>query len=161
MAWVRLPGADRRYHNSDTGETLSRRQYDKMREFEGERSKFDKTRLAKQVVAQKKYNNRLKSYVQAERSKGREITKSQARTSAELKAINKDFKKLHKVVGTDKNGRPILFRDTPEGRTHLRDDLVKLGRRNGIPNWVPPGLSDRYRQGKLRPSRVPKKFSLN
>lgn len=161
MAWVRLPGSSRNYQNDQTGEVLSRRQYDSMQELFGERKLMPPKRLHEQRLAQHRYNERRKHFQSDQSTKlGRPVTYKEASTSKELKKITKQLKSLDKVVGRDKHGKPILLRDTPEGRRMLREDLKQLGRRRGIPDWVPPGLSDKFHQKKLRKDRIPKKWSM-
>lgn len=42
-----------------------------------------------------------------------------------------------------------------EGQARAKEALTALGRREGIPDWVPVGASDRYRAGQLRRPRRP------
>ena len=158
--WKRLPGTSRQYKSASTGLVLPDRQYRKFREFMGERATFTKTRLVQQREKQEVYNHRLKNYVQYQNTIGKKVTKGEARKSPEFKRISRELTDLNRVVGYDKKGKAIRLRDTPEGRLKLRDDLIALGRRQGIPSWVPPGLSDAWKKGNLRPSRIAKKWQM-
>ena len=51
-----------------------------------------------------------------------------------------------------------VHKDDPASLQATKDALAALGRRNGIPDWVPPGASDKFRVGTLRRDRLPKKF---
>ena len=66
MPFRRLPGAARQYQNTETGQILSRRQYDKMQELLGARSHFDLPRLALQRRAQKRYNDLVDQFAGAQ-----------------------------------------------------------------------------------------------
>lgn len=43
---------------------------------------------------------------------------------------------------------------TPEDRELTKQALIALGRRENIPDWVPPDFSDDWRAGKLNPANV-------
>lgn len=47
---------------------------------------------------------------------------------------------------------------TKEENDRARDALKVLGRRDGIPDWVPVGMSGKAKAGKLRQSRIPARF---
>jgi hypothetical protein len=167
MAWIRFGGTSRNYYNDDytpdmlgsKARPLSRRQYDNFRTAIGtKRIATPKEKLI-QRVKQNAYNRHVKNYVDTKREQGERITLREARNSPEVRAIAKSFKRLDKTVKTP-SGKTTKFRDTPDGRRELRDDLIALGRRTTIPNWVPPGLSSRFRAGKLRKDRIPKKFTM-
>lgn len=51
-----------------------------------------------------------------------------------------------------KGGRPRRIKD-PEQEARVRQALEVLGRREGIPEWVPVGGSDKFRAGKMRKPR--------
>jgi hypothetical protein len=167
MAWIRFGGTSRNYYNDDytpnmlgsKARPLSRRQYDNFRaEIGTKRVATPKEKLI-QRVKQNAYNRRVKNYVDTKREQGEKITLREARNSPEVRAITKSFKRLNKTVKTP-SGKTTNFRDTPDGRRELRDILIALGRRTDIANWVPPGLSERFRAGKLRKDRIPKKFAM-
>lgn len=54
-------------------------------------------------------------------------------------------------------GRPREMTQADELK--VREALIALGRREGIPDWVPVGFSDRRRSGRLRsPANLPARF---
>lgn len=141
----REKGAARGYVNIETGERLSRRQYDKLVSAQGQHGKLDAQREAIHVRSQRNYNRLLSDYVEQRRRTGKPITKSEARKSDEMKRIIRDIK----AKGS-----------SAEAERKRRTALELTGNRQGIPEWVPVGLSDKYRKGKLRRSRIPKAYRI-
>jgi hypothetical protein len=184
VAWKRERGSARGYINTETGERLSRRQYDTLRELEGERKHLDSVRLASQRRAQKRYNDLIYSASKKEIERLNEhleavedqITQSGKAQDKQLRQLRKDIKKqIGRVRGATRQNADvkaavrdlktakaddIIAQQTPKGQMspkqiRLRNALVRLGKRDDIPDWVPPGLSDEYRRGKLRRDRIP------
>ena len=185
MAWRRERGSARGYINTETGERLSRRQYDTLRELEGERKHLDTVRLAAQRRAQRRYNDlvysaskkemeRLETQLeevedritQSGRAADRDLRnlrkeikrqmgrlKGDTRTNPEIKAAVRDLKTAHRE--DIKSVEQPAKGEMSAKQRRLRDSLVKLGKRDDIPDWVPPGLSEEYRRGKLRRGRLP------
>lgn len=142
----RAPGTSRGYI-SPTGQRLSRRQYDKVVAAAGLKQSMAPQRYAIQVRAQRVYNRlvnalaRLKRAVLGEKAPG----KAALRQSAEMKQIKRDIRAATKR----KPGQPL----SPENAVKLRDALKRAGLRDNVPDWVPPGLSDAYKKGKVSRSR--------
>lgn len=143
----RLPGASRRY-STPTGAVISDRQYRKVVEAQGAKGTFSAQRQAIQVRAQRQYNRLLSKAATRAREEGRPASKADIRKSAEFKQAVQDVQERRR------KGQP--YTEAQEARK--RRALETLGYREGIPAWVPVGLSDRYRAGKLRKSRIPKAY---
>ena len=131
MAWVRLPGSDRKYLNEETGQTLSRRQYDKVKHDLGIYKPITGTRKQQQ----QQYNNRLDDYIKSKETEGYKINRRQAQAST-------DFKQ-GKPSAYVRNYNPAIA--TPDQISRQVRALETRGLRHGIPSWVPPGESDKYR----------------
>lgn len=171
--WVREPGTARTYIDLDTGTRLSRRAYDKMRELEGARTRYDLPRLARQQRAQQKYNDLVRQYSEAELDEVErlleeaqfQIDEGMIDDEDEAKTLLDDLFKRKRTAKKRARENPVFKRAIRElktrGNSKAANDkriaaLKVLGRRGGIPDWVPEGMSDRYRAGKLRKDRVPK-----
>lgn len=147
----REAGSARGYIHTASGQRLSRRQYEALKEAHGARQPISPQRYAAQVRAQRGYNRVLNAYVRKRRSEGVTIDKGTARESAEFKAIVRDVRRGAKKP---KSGPRTQAQDMI-----LRLALKRAGLRDGIPDWVPVGLSDARRKGKIRRRReIPKKF---
>jgi len=148
--YQRIPGTARNYVNTSTGAIITDRQY---RKLGAKAPPVSPRRRAIQVRAQRNYNRLLNDYVKEQRahgatsinSKGQVVplTKADARKRAEMKQIIADIK---------------ISAQTPAGEARRRAALTAAGLRKGIPEWVPVGLSGRYKAGKLRRDRIPKAF---
>jgi len=185
MPFRRLPGTSRRYVDLDTGETLSRRQVDARRELAGERKRLDAATRANLARARSKYQDLVKTATQRELKRidaelarvERQIETSDPIGSEQLKQLRRslsdarrtarkrtrespEFKRAVKTL-KKANASDVKAVEAPKGQLsakqiQLRDALVRLGKRENVPDWVPPGLSDKYRTGKLRRDRIPK-----
>ena len=159
MAWRRLKGKSRRYKNDDTGQELSDRAMRKLRELQDERTVFSNARLARQRSAQARYNSTLRSYVEKERASGKSIKLGEARKSADFATKYKRLSDLGRTRPSVKiksksrrkvssfNGHKYYSSNTKQAQ--MRRILRDLGKREGIPDWVPVGLSADYREGRL------------
>lgn len=144
--YKRLPGANRRYATPGGG-VISDRQYRRIAHATAGKAPVTPERLAIQTRAQRNYNRLLSQRTRELRQEGQSVTKQQVRKSDELKQIVRDLKA---------KDRPGQHSQAVNDRR--RSALEKIGARQGIPEWVPVGLSDRYRKGKLRRNRIPKAY---
>jgi hypothetical protein len=133
--WHREKGTGRGYIGPD-GERLSRRQYDAMAHAVAGKGAVAPERVAKNVAGLRRYNRLVSARVELERSRGEKATRKTVRESAVFKQAVRDLKTAKGPGNGAMNQR--------------REALKTIGLRNKIPDWVPVGLSNRYRQGKLR-----------
>lgn len=147
--WSRLKGAARRYQ-SPAGDIIADRQYRKIVGNAGARTSFDAPRLERQRAAQQQYNRLLSQAAARARQEGGAgspgATKAELRKSQAFKQTVTDIKQHRK--------RGRVWSQASEDKK--RRALETLGYRAGIPAWVPVGLSDKFRAGKLRRDRIPK-----
>jgi len=144
-----LPGYKReaggaRGYITPTGARISRRQYDKIAHAVAGVAKMSPQRYARQVRAQRQVNRNLEALARVKRAgavPGEKVSKIDLRKSEEFKRASRDIKA---------RGR------SAEAEGRRKGALKTLGLRQGIPDWVPVGLSDRYRAGKLRRDHIPK-----
>ena len=154
----RLPGKDRRYLDTTTGIDISRRQYDNFKRFKDELKPKDIATKARQRQKQQRYQGLVDDFQTKQADKGVQLSKREIRNSEDFKSL---FKQLNTVT---KKQQKLKSGDTsPKTRKQLNDEtvklLTKLGRRDGIPGWVPVGFSDRFRKGKLKsPANLPKAY---
>lgn len=158
--WRRVPGTSRQYINVATGQKVSRRQYDKFATAAGVRQPLDIAEKAKRRVKQARYQDLVEDFVAQKKSQGIKITKRQARSSKELKGLLGDLKKASKPAPKKLSGEKLLDYRRKQNRKKL-NLLKKLGRRDGLPDWLPVGFSDRFRTGKIvKRSDLPKEWRL-
>jgi hypothetical protein len=177
MAWKRLPGTSRRYQDEETGQILSDRQYRKMRELLGQRKHFDLPRLAKQRRAQQRYNDLVKQFSQhiietaeAQLSEAERLLEEGGIEDAGFIDEDEVYDYIEEALTMKRRAKRTTMRHadfrrairtlkdrTPgkEANDRRIEALKLLGRREGIPDWVPEGMSDRFRRGKLRRDRIP------
>jgi hypothetical protein len=162
--FTRTGGTARRYIDPATGKDISRRQYDKLKKAAGTYKRVtDVVKLAEQRRKQARYNSLAAEYQAKMAAKGKamklgDIRKSDTFKNAvtELKRANKARNKIAKA---ERAGKPATKEELAKSNARLKKILEKLGRREGIPAWVPVGFSDRYRQGKLKsPANLPKAY---
>jgi hypothetical protein len=135
----------------ETGEILSRRQYDKLVGQAGLHTKKSLAAKAKNDRIQREYERIVARYVDRQRelgvrgADGGEYTKGEARKSADLKRHYQDLKQQ----GRKKPGKRTKADNAAYAKT-----LKALGLRDGIPDWVPPGASAGYRRGTFDRGQV-------
>lgn len=125
MAWQRLPGKSRQYQNTDTGQKLSRRQYDKMMETAGRRTRMGEARRAGVKKASADYWAFATMY-----ARKYNLNKNQARASEHF----------------NRNYRAFL-RESHKGTKEEKDLLILLGMREGVSYEVRVGDTDKWRRG--------------
>lgn len=151
----RASGTSRNYIGP-SGQPISRRQYDKLVAAAGLHKPVTPQHYAKQIRQQRGYNRVLQSYLRQQRgkgvtgAKGKPLGAGEARQSAEFKAIVRDIKSSTKRKKGEKQ--------TEANAAKLRDALKRAGLRDNIPDWIPPGLSDAYKRGKITRSRQLKRY---
>lgn len=168
----RLPGSARRYRDNETGQEISDRQRKKILEARGEIKRINivlKHDLAKQ---RREYQKIVESRFRALQSQtGQTPSKRAIMADPELKAIVKNTKKQRRKISKIKRrmpGKPLSqMALTKEDIAILREHneamkrfLKFIGRRDGIPDWVPVGASAEFRAGKLRRTRLPAKWRI-
>jgi uncharacterized protein YukE len=147
-----LPGFKRerggtRGYIAPNGQRLSRRQYDKLAHAVAGKASISPQRQAIQTRAQRNYNRLLSQRARELRQEGKTVNKAEIRKTEDFKQLIRDLK------AKDKPGE-----HSQRVNDRRRSALEKIGARQGIPEWVPVGLSDRYRKGKLRRDRIPKGY---
>lgn len=158
--WSRLPGSSRKYINVQTGQVLSRRQFDKVAQAAGARKSLDIAEKAKRRTKQARYQDLVEDYIAQQKAKGKTITKRQARTSQEFKSLIKDLKSTSKSAPKKLSGDKLIEFRRRQNKKKLKI-LKELGRRDGLPDWLPVGFSDRFRTGKIvKRSDLPKEWRL-
>lgn len=153
----REAGSARGYVHVASGQRLTRRQYEALKVAHGAKETMTPQRYAKQVRSQRGYNRVLHAYVRKARARGQRGTdgkplgKGEARQSAEFKSIVRDIR-----AGSR---RPKSGQRSEAQDVLLRAALKRAGLRDGIPDWVPVGLSDARRKGLIKRRRdIPRKF---
>jgi hypothetical protein len=116
--------------NTKTGEILPRRQYEKLVTAAGTRKPISPQQYTAFTRGYRQYRQIVEDYVKFEKSKGNSIKIGDARKSPEIKLVITDLR----TRKPDRMKRALTF----------------IGRRQGIPDWVPVGQSDAYRQGNLK-----------
>lgn len=179
MAGAKLQGYRRggshgpRGYVTPEGEHITYRQYRARVEAAGLVERLDLPALAKRRKQQAQFNEIIKtmSNVRAKaldvqiaiaEERGDEGEAHQLkieRRHVKQTAIRSDLRKqaladLQKFGHQRRDGR--FTSEEAAERTKLA--LIALGRREGIPDWVPVGASDRFRSGKIRPNRIPAKY---
>lgn len=165
----RLAGAERRYATPEGG-TISYRQYRNILERENLVQRLEAADLANRRRQQRQFNEIIKTMSNV-RAKALDVQIAIAeergdvgeahqlrieRRHVKSTAIKSDLRKQALAdlqrYGHEKRGGRFVSAEA-EQRTKLA--LIALGRREGIPDWVPVGASDQFRGGKLRRDRIP------
>ena len=158
----REPGAARRYVGP-AGERLSYRQYRARVEAAGRVERLSPVDLANARRRQRAFNDIINQIakvrgqaldnaidnavaagappetVRALRTERRTL-KSAAIKSPTRKQALKDLEKFH-------------HKKDAASQLRTKEALIALGRRAGVPEWVPVGASDKFKTGRLRPPR--------
>lgn len=167
--FTRLPGTERNYRDNVTGKTVTRYQRDKIAEAEGMRSRMDVVRRANFRRQMAQYRSTVEQRERELRSSGRDVKSIDVRRDPELKKLNQAARKARKrlrdtmkasaATGGDLNKMSAKqLRAANANQQAMKDFLKYIGRRSGIPDWVPVGASDDYRRGRLRRDRPLKKW---
>lgn len=184
--FTRLPGTARNYRDNVTGIVYSRRQLDaikrgidEIRTIEGAKIKAPKgaaapikpmsgERLQQQRAAQHRYNAIVKDYKAKLKAEGKLLEKENVRSRKELKALLDELKKASKKQKAAKQGarESQSERDfrryeklSKKANNELRRVLEKMGRREGVPKWLPVGFSEKFRKGEIKTrADLPKKW---
>lgn len=169
----RLSGASRRYLDTTTGLTVSRRQRDVLQSLEpgGIARITDLTKLAERRRQMKRYQSLVDDYQDKLESQGKQLNKQAIRTDKEFKNLVRDLNKITKEKASVSRpgkkprkkggGKPSEAELRAERRANdkLKKLLIKLGRRQGIADWVPVGWSDAFRAGRIKSrANLPKHF---
>lgn len=159
--WRRLPGSSRRYIGPGTPAAgISRRQYDKIAAAAGARKPLDIVAQAKNRVKTSRYKDLVADFITQKKSQGVVLKPSQARQSAEMKSIVKQLKAANKPAPKKLTGDALLNYRRAKNKKLLKI-LKELGRRDGLPDWLPVGFSDAYRRGKIvSPANLPQGWRL-
>ena len=130
--FVRLAGKSRRYRDLETGREVSRRRRDALIDASIGRGKREAIGAEKAARATKAYNN-LAHFFREEHAKqtGYRMSLREARNSPEMRAA---------------------FQSLVHARTKKQKlrALKKLGLRDGLPDYIPPGESGKRRYGYKR-----------
>jgi hypothetical protein len=152
--WKREKGTGRGYIGP-SGERLSRRQYDKLAATVAPKKPVDATWYARVIRGVRNFWRRLGKYTDKRRAEGASVKRAEARREGEFKAGLKELRalkgrtrKAREMRGRGHHGRAADYEARTRGR--LTVALEKLGLRAGIPEWVPPGMSDEYLRGALK-----------
>jgi predicted CopG family antitoxin len=151
-----------------TGERVSYRQYRALLKTAGRVEPLDLATLANRRVKQAAYNDVVKRAVERKRDqieKAIEFAEEMGEdeTVEDLQDELRTLKSATMKSAEFKDALQTIKRRPPKNSTPAerfefeqskKDALVLLGRRNGIPDWVPVGMSDRKRSGSLRKGRV-------
>lgn len=173
--FIRLPGTARRYLDTVTGKDISDRQRVKIAKEQGLIKRLDIARKANENRYRQEYRSRVASRVKELQSQGitnaagKPIGKRDVMRDPEFKRLNKEARKSRQVAKKilAKYGDAADFSDLTEkqiaalkkNQESMRAFLKYIGRRNGIPDWVPVGESDSFRRGKIKsPSDLPARW---
>lgn len=142
--FARLPGTARNYRGPD-GKKYNRREYEKLVTAAEARTKITPQRAARETAARRQYARLLNAAAKLDRDAGGKGNKAALRGSAEFKRNVRDLRAKGKSTAT---------------LVKKRDALKRLGLRNKIPDWIPPGLSDQYKRGKIKRARDLKRYGF-
>lgn len=173
----RLPGPGRRYV-SPAGEEISYRAYRDILERERLVQRLGAVELANARLRRREFQQIVNQMakVQAEAldraiAEGEraglprpelDLLKKQRRTVRQTAIRSPERKSAIDVLRetnkqrTMSGGRRTYRSSEAEERT--KRALIALGRREGIPDWVPVGYSDQFKRGSFRRSNVPRRF---
>lgn len=159
------------------GERISYRRYRKLLEQSGAVERVSPAYLAVQRKRQREFNdiinqmakvkretlNRQIEYAEAHGQKRKAETlrkeirtvKREAIKSPERKSAQHDIGPTTRRIRAARERGQIDF----EAEQRAKQILETLGRRDGIPSWVPVGMSDDFRRGQFRrPQQLPRQF---
>lgn len=162
----RLAGSARKYA-TPTGETITYRAYRKALEAAGAVQHLDPADLANVRRRQRDFKDIVDQMVKvrAKELDARIEYAEELGEEEELEDLREERRTLRRSViqsGVRKNALADLkkhhHKKNPESFEATVNALKALGRRGGIPDWVPPDLSDAFRRGKLRRDRLPAAF---
>lgn len=167
--FIRLPGSARRYLDTVTGKEISDRQRVNISREAGLIKRLDIARKANETRYRKEYQSRVASRVEQLRSQGLNVGKRDVMRDPEFKRLNKEARQSRaaaKKILRDYTGASDFSDLTPKqiaalkrNQDAMRSFLKFIGRRNGIPDWVPVGESDAYRKGRIKvPSDLSKRW---
>lgn len=175
----RVPGPARRYETLG-GATVSYREYRKRLEAAGKVERLGPVELANRRRSQRAFNDIVSQMVKVRREAlsnaienaeemGDDDTADELRD--ELRTIKSRVIKaperkeaLKTLARTSKRGKREIVGGrlrykNPADELAAREALIALGRREGVPDWVPVGFSDRARSGRIRsPAQLPRRF---
>jgi hypothetical protein len=166
-----VPGDTARRYRGPNGELISYRQYRNLLERGGQVHRLDIVSLANQRRKQHAFNDiidqlakvrtrQIENLIEHAEEIGDDEVISEleqqlryVRTEAIRSPARKEALQTLKKYGHRKHdGRYNNVQD----ELKVREALIALGRREGIPDWVPVGGSDRFRSGRLRRNRIPR-----
>lgn len=159
----REPGTARGYI-SPTGERISYRQYRADVTAADLVTHLDAVDLANARRKQTAFNDIINQMAKVRRrSLDNVIENATAAGDPELAAELAEERRTLKSQLIKSDARKEALRDlkkfghgdSAEARERTKLALIALGRREGVPDWVPVGGSDRFRSGKLRRDRIP------
>ena len=165
--YKRFPGAARQYVTPD-GEVISYRAYRNRLSAAELIQALDPVRLANARHARRQFQNivntifnQRKEELEARIEYAKEIGDDEEAEALqdELRTLKSDIIKSPERKNALKQLTANAHKKDPASMQATKDALVALGRRGGIPDWVPPGLSDKFRHGTLRRGRIPKEFA--
>ena len=164
--FIRLPGTARKYLDTVTGREISRRQRDAIADEIQIRTKMEASRKAANKRALSEYRSLVDTRLRALQNEGKSVKLKDVMTDKTFKQEIKELKKANKKLKKLKSkGAADTDRDTVaayrEAQRLKRALLEKSGRREGIPSWVPPGWSDKYRAGVIQsPKDIPRNLRI-
>jgi hypothetical protein len=149
------------------GERISYRQYRNLLEREGAVQRLDPVELANARRRQRAFNDIINQMAKV-RSRALEHAIENAEELGDDEAAEELRSELrHVKIEAIKSPsrkealtdlKTFAHRKDAEGMERTKLALIALGRREGIPDWVPVGGSDRFRSGKLRRDRIPQRL---
>lgn len=161
--FIRQKGANRSYLDLDTGLIISQRQKEKLTRERGTLKPLDPVKLSELRRSRKTYNSLIADVVSLREDKIRDEIENAIYDGdfAKAKALEKKSRTITREVMNDPEIKRAIrdLKTAGEGKAgqeQRKRALKVLGRRKGIPDWVPPGGSDSFRLGKLRKDRLPK-----
>lgn len=149
--FVRLPGKARNYLDTETGVTYSRRQYDKLAEKTRHAPAKSPERRKREAVALKGYNHIVETRTSALRAEGKQVSRRDVRNDPHTHALIKELAKAEKRTEKYTRGKRKGQYKPRSGaqNARLKEILTELGLRNGVPSWVKPGESAKYKKGLM------------
>lgn len=163
----REQGTARGYINAQ-GQRLSYRQYRNLLKTANAVQPLDLAGLANRRVKQGEYNDVVKRAADRRRKELEASLKAvrKAGDTNAAAALETDLRRVKSGIMKSEQFKADLAlvkshlpkSSTPAERFAFeqtkKDALTRLGRREGLPDWVPVGLSDKRRAGKLRRDRI-------
>lgn len=148
-----------RSYLTPTGERISYRQYRNRLTAAGQVKPLDVARLANQRRKQRQYNSDIQRITDAKkRVIHNEI--ENARAAGRMNEAEQAERRLRRIKreviesGTRAEAMQMLrahaHKPTEFDKEQTKLALTLLGRREGIPDWVPVGGSDSWRQGRFK-----------